>query len=58
MKLLTLVMNLHLLHLNLTQHPAIYNIHTHTRTKIHQPFVLLLICLAGSKKRIKNGRAY
>lgn len=28
--------------------------HTHT----HQPFVLLLICLAGSKKRIKNGRAY
>lgn len=29
MKLLTLVMNLHLLHLNLTQHPAIYNIHTH-----------------------------
>lgn len=30
MKLLTLVMNLHLLHLNLTQHPAIY--HTHTPT--------------------------
>lgn len=29
--------------------------HTHTHTQIHQPFVLLLICLAGSKKRIQIG---